>query len=188
YWSSDVCSSDLPGTASRNFPTDYGILVHDPSRDVVWWLAQGDGFPTGQEGTVCTQGRPEWPTGSIRRNGFLSLNPTTNTWTKVSEQATQSTGGAYYDAPGDRILNIEGPGVLQAWALATMPAAKTTIADFSQLQPSPGWTGSTGGWMWPEYPDRGKWAFDPGQRIADNPSGVPPRPRDSTRGGTGSWL
>jgi Divergent InlB B-repeat domain len=154
------------GTVSPNHPTDYGITVYDPIRDRVWWLGQGDGFPPGQEGTVCNQGAPGWPTGSIRRNGFLALNPDTNTWTKHSEQATNSTGGAYFDAAGDRILNIEAPGQIKAWAMATMPAVKTTIADFSNLNPSPGWTGSTGGWAWSEYPDRTKWAFDPVGRIA----------------------
>ena len=75
-------------------------MVYDPARDRVWWLGQGDGFPPGQEGAVCTQGASGWPTGSIRRNGFLWLNPATNTWTKACEQATSSNGGAYFDSAG----------------------------------------------------------------------------------------
>ena len=165
-WAVPATFCGAPSTVSPNHPTDYGIMVYDPGRDVVWWLGQGDGFPPGQEGTTCYQGATGWPTGSIRRNGFLTLNPDTNTWTKRSEQATNSTGGAYYDAAGDRALNIEAPGQIKAWALATMPAVKTTVADFSNLQPSPPWTGATGGWGWAEYPDRTKWSFDPVERIA----------------------
>jgi Divergent InlB B-repeat domain/Kelch motif len=165
-WSVVSTYCHAAGTVTPNHPTDYGIMVYDPTRDRVWWLGQGDGFPPGQEGHVCTKGAPGWPTGSIRRNGFLWLNPATNTWTKVSEQATNSTGGAYFDAAGDRILNLEAPGHLQAWAVGTMPAVKTTVADYSNVQPSPAWTGSAGGWGWPETPDRVKWSWDPTGRIA----------------------
>lgn len=61
-----------PGTVSPNHPSDFGIMVYDSKRDRVWWPGQGDGFPPGQEGRICTQGRPEWPKGSIRRNGGSS--------------------------------------------------------------------------------------------------------------------
>jgi hypothetical protein len=95
------------------------------------------------------------------------LNPDTNTWTKVSEQVVDSTGGAYFDAPGDRILNIEGTdGRLMAWAVANAPLTKTVIANLSTVHPSPGWTGSAGGWPGPENPNRVKWAWDPVGRIA----------------------
>jgi hypothetical protein len=165
-WSVVSTFCHAAGTVTPNHPTDYGIMVHDPGRDRVWWLGQGDGFPPGREGQVCTQGVPGWPTGSIRRNGFLWLNPAANTWTKVSEQMTTSTGGAYFDTAGDRMLNLEAPGHLIAWGAATMPAPKAIVADYSNVQPLPAWTGSTGGWGWPEYPDRVKWAWDNVARIA----------------------
>jgi hypothetical protein len=161
---STFCHAD--DSVTPNHPTDYGIMVHDPGRDRVWWLGQGDGYPNGQDGATCTQGASGWPTGSIRRNGFLALDPATNTWTKHSEQATSSTGGAYFDADGDRVLNIESSGLLRAWAMASMPAEKTTVADFSGAQPAPAWNGTSGGWLPPEYPDRVKWAWDGAGRIA----------------------
>ena len=70
-------------------------MAYDKARDRVWWLGQGDGFPPEKEGTSCVLGAPGWPTGSIRRNGLMWLNTATNTWTKTSEQATHSIGGAY---------------------------------------------------------------------------------------------
>ena len=96
------------GTVSPNFPSDYGIMVYDPGRDRVWWLGQGDGFPPGQGGALrARKGASGWPTGSIRRNGFLWLDPNTNTWTKTSEQATSSNGGGTLTPTGDRIINIK---------------------------------------------------------------------------------
>ena len=155
------------GTVSPNHPSDYGVMVYDTGRDRVWWLGQGDGFPPGKEGTLCTLGAPGWPTGSIRRNGFLWLNPGTNTWTKASEQATHSTGGAYFDSAGDRVLNIEGSsGRVMAWAVGQMPATTTLLAELVTLQPEPRWTGATGGWGVAENPDRVKWAWDDAGRIA----------------------
>jgi hypothetical protein len=103
--------------------------------------------------------------------GFLWLNPATNTWEKTSEQATDSTGGAYYDTRGDRIIDIEGSaGIVTAWALGAMPATKTRLADLSTIQPRPGWTGAAGGWGWNENPNRTKFAWDDQGRIAYIPS------------------
>lgn len=158
------------GTVSPNFPSDYGIMVYDPGRDRVWWLGQGDGFPPGQEGHTCSQGASGWPTGSIRRNGFLWLDPDTNTWTKTSEQATSSNGGAYFDSTGDRIINIRSTGQVIAWAMGSMPAIQTQVGNINAARPSPAWTGSTGGWGTALDPDRVKFAWDNVNRIAYVPT------------------
>jgi hypothetical protein len=184
---STVCHPQ--GQISPNHPTDFGIMVYDSIRDRVWWLGQGDGYPPGQEGHVCGIGRPEWPKGSVIRNGFLWLNPETNTWTKVSEQATDSTGGAYFDAAGDRILNIDGnDGRLTAWAVANVPPTKTAIAKLSTVNPAPSWTGATGGWTWPENPNRVKWAWDPVGRIAYVPVTVRRVDVAGNRVESGVWM
>ena len=36
--------------------------------------------------------------------------------------------------------------------MGTMPAARPCSPTSAKLQPSPGWTGATGGWAWPENP------------------------------------
>jgi Divergent InlB B-repeat domain len=176
------------GTVSPNFPSDYGVMVYDPGRDRVWWLGQGDGFPPGQEGQSCNYGVPGWPRGSVRRNGFLWLNPATNTWTKVSEQSTASTGGAVFDPTGDRILNIEGAGTVTAWGMAATPPTKTAVAELSDLAPAPKWSGATGGWLPPEYPNRLKFAFDPQARILYVPTLFRRVDVAGTRVESGIWM
>jgi hypothetical protein len=138
------------GQVTPNHPTDFGILAYDSKRDVIWWGNQGGGFPE-QEGQVCNQGRPEWPKGSTYRNGFMRLNPETNTWTKVSEQATDGTGGSYFDVAGDRLLIIEGTGRLTAWSVAQAPLSKSVVVDFSrggeeQARGAGGGGGERDGW------------------------------------------
>ena len=155
-----------PGQVTPNHPTDYGILAYDPARDVVWWGNQGGGYPE-QEGQVCNQGVPGWPTGSIYRNGFMRLNPETKTWTKVNNLSTGTIGGSAYDSTADALLSVDtdkNPGLV-ARALsdpATMPQTHMPIT----VQPSPAYTSAAGGWLPAEYPSRVKWAWDNVGRIA----------------------
>jgi hypothetical protein len=159
------------GQVTPNHPTDFGIMAYDPGRDVVWWGGPNDGYPPGAEGSVCTQGATGWPTGSIYRNGFMTLNPSTNTWTKVSEQPTFSTGGAYFDTTGGQLLNVEdigngpGDGAMLAWKVGVNPLARMELVRFYTVSPEPAWSGATGGWVM-EYAGRVKWAWDNAARIA----------------------
>jgi hypothetical protein len=156
-------------SVSPNFPSDYGIMVYDRTRDRIWWLGQGDGFPPGKEGQPCVSGTPQ---GSIRRNGWMWLNPTANHWTKTSEQSTQSTGGSAFDAPGDQAINIETENgyVTAHGPLSTMPAVKTKIATMVNVGPTPKWVGGQGGWNTAEYTNRVKFAWDDVARIAYIPT------------------
>jgi hypothetical protein len=110
---------------------------------------------------------PGWPTGSIYRNGFMRLNPETNTWTKVNNLSTGSLGGSAYDSTADALLSVDSdsnPGLV-ARALsnpATMPQTHMPIT----VQPSPAHTSAAGGWLHAEYPSRVKWAWDNVGRIA----------------------
>ena len=153
------------GQVTPNHPTDYGIMAYDSRRDVVWWGANF-GFPN-QEGQVCNQGRPEWPKGSIYRSGFMRLNPDTNTWTKVNDRTTGTTGGSYYDSTADALLSIDSEitPALNVRSLsdeATMPQSSHPIT----VSPSPAWTGSAGGWTGPADAKRVKWAWDDAGRVA----------------------
>lgn len=182
------------GQVTPNHPSDYGIMVYDPTRDVVWWNNQGGGFPPGKEGTVCTGGAPGWPEGSIYRNGFMSLNPDTNTWTKVSEQPTWSIGGSYFDVVGDQILSVEDlnnepfGGTLFGWKVAQSPPLKTTISTFWPLGPTPAWTGSAGGWIGPVYASRVKWSYDDAARIAYLPLVYQRLDAETNVVETGVWM
>jgi outer membrane biosynthesis protein TonB len=153
------------GQVTPNHPTDYGIMAYDSRRDVVWWGANF-GFPD-QEGQVCNQGRPEWPKGSIYRNGFMRLDPDTNTWTKVNDRATGTIGGSYYDSTADALLSIDSESnqaliVRSLRDEATMPQSSHRIT----VSPSPAWAGSAGGWTGPVYAKRVKWAWDDAGRVA----------------------
>jgi Divergent InlB B-repeat domain len=154
------------GQVTPNHPTDYGILAYDSKRDVVWWGNQGSGYPD-QEGQVCTQGRPEWPKGSIYRNGFMRLNPDTGLWTKVNNLATGTIGGSYYDSTADALLSIDSDGDprLVARSLSnpgTMPQTQVPIT----VLPSPAYRSAAGGWLPAEYPSRVKWSWDDVRRVA----------------------
>jgi hypothetical protein len=179
-----------PGQVTPNHPTDYGIMVYDPTRDVVWWGNQGGGFPPNKEGTICDTGAPGWPVGSIYRNGFMKLNLDTNTWTKVSEQATSSIGGSYFDTVGDQIVNIEDQncGTLFAWKVSQPPLAKKAVANFCNTVPSPRWTSAAGGWLEAEYPGRIKFAWDNVGRIAYVPLVYRRIDAKSNRVESGVWM
>jgi hypothetical protein len=181
------------GQVTPNHPSDYGIMVYDPTRDRVWWGSWDNGYPPGYEGQPCPWGAPGWPTGSIHRNGIMTLNPATNTWTKIVEQPTWSIGGSAFDPTGDQILNIEdttgdpGSGQLLAWDVTTVPLGKRVIASFNAVTPSPAWTGSTGGWVL-EYAARVKWAWDPVDRIAYVPVVYRRVDAAGTRVESGTWM
>jgi hypothetical protein len=165
-WSVVSTYCHAPGQVTPNHPTDYGVMVYDPQRDVVWWGNPGSGYPD-QQGQVCTQRAPGWPTGSIYRNGFMTLNPDTNTWTKISEQAVRTIGGSYFDTAADQILEIEDFGNVPNdgpvwWKVTQGPPLKVELASVSVVQPSHDWGFS-------EYSGRIKWAWDNVGRIAHIP-------------------
>ena len=135
----------------------------------VWWLGQGDGFPPGQEGQALRRGA-RLAQGSIRRNGWMWLDPTTNTWTKTSEQATASTGGAVFDSQGDRAINIESENGYVTAHRGPDARREDAARHMVNVGPTPEVAGGHGGWNTAEYTNRVKFAWDDVNRIAYIPT------------------